>query len=66
MRPAGTLNNMTFPPFRPDLDDRSGTAAWALLRSTEQLRASKQAKYVQQEQVVFETLCELWPTTETA
>lgn len=32
-----------------------------LLRSTEQLRASKQAKYVQQEQVLFDTLCELWP-----
>jgi AcrR family transcriptional regulator len=32
-----------------------------LLRSTEQLRASKQAKYVQQEQVLFEALCEHWP-----
>lgn len=32
-----------------------------LLRSTEQLRASKQAKYVQQEQAVFEALCQLWP-----
>lgn len=32
-----------------------------LLRSTEQLRASKQAKYMQQEQALFEALCELWP-----
>lgn len=32
-----------------------------LLRSTEQLRASKQAKYVLQEQALFEALCELWP-----
>ncbi len=32
-----------------------------LLRSTESLRASKQAKYVQQEQAMFEALCELWP-----
>src|SRR5262249_45619952 len=29
-----------------------------LLRSTEQLRASKQAKYVLQEQALFEALCE--------
>ena len=32
-----------------------------LLRSTEQLRASKQAKYMQQEQVLFDALCQLWP-----
>ena len=32
-----------------------------LLSSTEQLRASKHAKYVQQETAVFEALCELWP-----
>lgn len=32
-----------------------------LLRSTEQLRASKQAKYMQQEQTLFEALCQLWP-----
>ncbi|WP_439544110.1 TetR/AcrR family transcriptional regulator [Hyphomicrobium sp.] len=32
-----------------------------LLRSTERLRASKQAKYMQQEQVLFEALCQLWP-----
>jgi AcrR family transcriptional regulator len=32
-----------------------------LLRSTEQLRASKQAKYMQQEQALFEALCQLWP-----
>ncbi len=32
-----------------------------LLRSTESLRASKQAQYVQQEQAMFEALCELWP-----
>lgn len=32
-----------------------------LLRSTESLRASKQAKYVQQEQALFEALCQLWP-----
>jgi AcrR family transcriptional regulator len=32
-----------------------------LLRSTDQLRASKQAKYVQQEQALFDGLCELWP-----
>lgn len=32
-----------------------------LMRSTEQLRASKQAKYVLQEQALFEALCELWP-----
>lgn len=31
-----------------------------LMRSTEQLRASKQAKFVQQEQVLFEALCEHW------
>jgi hypothetical protein len=35
-----------------------------LLRSTEQLRASKQAKYVQQEQVLFEALSEHWPQPE--
>jgi hypothetical protein len=32
-----------------------------LLRSNETVRARNQAKYVQQEQVVFETLCEMWP-----
>lgn len=32
-----------------------------LLRSTEQLRASKYAKYVQQEAAVFEALCGKWP-----
>lgn len=32
-----------------------------LLRSTEQLRASKHAKYVLQEQALFEALCQLWP-----
>lgn len=32
-----------------------------LLQSSEVLRARKQAKYVQQEQAVFEALCELWP-----
>ena len=32
-----------------------------LLRSTESLRASKQAKYVQQEQALFDALCQLWP-----
>lgn len=32
-----------------------------LLRSTEQLQASKQAKYMQQEQALFEALCQLWP-----
>jgi len=32
-----------------------------LLRSTETLRASKQAKYVQQEEALFEALCEVWP-----
>ena len=32
-----------------------------LLNSTEALRASKQAKYVQQEQALFDGLCELWP-----
>jgi AcrR family transcriptional regulator len=32
-----------------------------LLRANETLRARSQTKYVQQEQVVFEALCELWP-----
>ncbi|MDQ8700873.1 TetR family transcriptional regulator [Hyphomicrobium sp. LHD-15] len=32
-----------------------------LLRSTEELRASKHAKYVQQEGAVFEALCAKWP-----
>jgi hypothetical protein len=32
-----------------------------ILRSTEQLRASNQAKYLQVEQAAFETLCECWP-----
>jgi len=32
-----------------------------LLRSTEQLRASKHAKYLRQEQAVFEALCQKWP-----
>lgn len=32
-----------------------------LMRSNEALRLRNQAKYVQQEQVVFEALCELWP-----
>jgi len=32
-----------------------------LLRSTETLRASKQAKYIQQEEAVFEALTTLWP-----
>ena len=35
-----------------------------LLRSTEQLRASTQAKYLHMEQAVFEALCELWPQPE--
>ena len=32
-----------------------------LMRASETLRARKQASYVQQEQAVFEALCELWP-----
>jgi AcrR family transcriptional regulator len=32
-----------------------------LLTSTESLRARKQASYVEQEQIVFEALCEVWP-----
>jgi AcrR family transcriptional regulator len=32
-----------------------------LMRASETLRARSQAKYVQQEQVVFEALCEMWP-----
>lgn len=32
-----------------------------LMRSNETLRARHQTKYVQQEQVVFEALCEMWP-----
>lgn len=32
-----------------------------LMRSSEQLQARKQAKYVLQEQALFEALCELWP-----
>jgi AcrR family transcriptional regulator len=32
-----------------------------LLRSTEALRARKQAIFVEMEQIVFEALCELWP-----
>jgi AcrR family transcriptional regulator len=32
-----------------------------LMRSNEALQARNQSKYVQQEQVVFEALCELWP-----
>lgn len=32
-----------------------------LMRSTEQLRAAKHAKYVQEEQALFEALCQLWP-----
>ena len=32
-----------------------------LMRSNEALRLRNQAKYVQQEQVVFEALCEMWP-----
>jgi AcrR family transcriptional regulator len=32
-----------------------------LIRSNETLRARDQTKYVQQEQAVFEALCELWP-----
>lgn len=32
-----------------------------VLRSTEQLRASNQAKYLQLEQAAFEALCDLWP-----
>lgn len=32
-----------------------------LMRSTEQLRAAKHAKYVLQEQALFEALCQLWP-----
>lgn len=35
-----------------------------LLSSTEQLRASKQAKYVEQEKAVYEVLCERWPDPE--
>jgi len=31
------------------------------MRANEALRARSQAKYVQQEQVVFEALCEMWP-----
>ncbi|MDK4742354.1 helix-turn-helix domain containing protein [Rhizobium sp. CNPSo 3464] len=34
-----------------------------ILRSSEQLRASNQTKYLQMEQAVFEALCELWPQT---
>jgi AcrR family transcriptional regulator len=32
-----------------------------ILRSSEQFRASNQAKYLQMEQAGFEALCELWP-----
>lgn len=32
-----------------------------LMRSNETLRTRHQTKYVQQEQVVFEALCEMWP-----
>jgi AcrR family transcriptional regulator len=35
-----------------------------LLRSTEQLRARKHAKYMQQEQTLFEALCQMWPQPE--
>lgn len=34
-----------------------------ILRVTEQLRASNQAKFLQMEQTTFEALCELWPQT---
>lgn len=42
-------------------DSQQMIAIDRLLRSTEQLRASKQAKYMQQEQALFEALCQLWP-----
>src|SRR6266436_5981371 len=32
-----------------------------LMRASEALRARKQASYLQQEQAVFDALCELWP-----
>lgn len=32
-----------------------------ILRSNETLRAGKQAKYVEQEEVLFQALCERWP-----
>lgn len=32
-----------------------------LMRSTEQLRIAKHAKFVQEEQALFEALCQLWP-----
>ena len=35
-----------------------------IFNSSETLRARKQAIYFRMEQVIFETLCELWPQTE--
>lgn len=34
-----------------------------IMRSSEHLRASSQAKFLQQEEAVFEALCERWPGT---
>ncbi|MDX2289118.1 MAG: helix-turn-helix domain-containing protein [Hyphomicrobiaceae bacterium] len=35
-----------------------------LMRSTEQLQTAKHSKYLQEEQALFEALCELWPQPE--
>ncbi len=35
-----------------------------LLRSTDALRSRKQASYLQQEEALFEALCEIWPRRE--
>jgi AcrR family transcriptional regulator len=35
-----------------------------LLRSTEALRARKQASYVEMEDILFEAMCEIWPLPE--
>lgn len=44
-------------------DPGQAMTVYRIIRSSEQLRASNQAKYVRLEQAVFEALCELWPQT---
>ena len=42
-------------------DFRQAKAIERLVGSTETLRVRHQAKYVEQEQAVFEALCKMWP-----
>ncbi|QUP56943.1 TetR family transcriptional regulator (plasmid) [Ralstonia syzygii] len=42
-------------------DSDTAIAIARLLRSSDQLRAANQAKYLHQEQAAFEALCHLWP-----